>query len=117
MPISTDAHRLMPDIDIKAELESAREQLEQSLPDLEETLRELEQRLKSDLDDQLRDLRQGLRALEESKRTKEAGLSRDLQNRVNAFGARVGESARQANEKMRELVERARSAGLAVTVR
>ena len=113
----TDAHLLMPDIDIKAELESAREQLEQSLPDLEETLRELEQRLKSDLDDQLRDLRQGLRALEESKRKKEAGLSRDLEHRVNAFGARVGESARQANEKMRELVERARSAGLAVTVR
>ena len=113
----TDAHLLMPDIDIKADLESAREQLEQSLPDLEETLRELEQRLKSDLDDQLRDLRQGLRALEELKRKKEAGLSRDLQHRVNAFGARVGESARQANEKMRELVERARSAGLAVTVK
>ena len=115
--VLTDTHLLMPDIDFAAELENAREQLEQSLPDLEETLRELEQRLKSDLDDQLRDLRQGLRALEESKRTKEAGLSRDLQNRVNAFGARVGESARQANEKMRELVERARSAGLAVTVR
>ncbi len=113
----SDAHLLMPDIDIKADLESAREQLEQSLPDLEETLRELEQQLKSDLDDQLRDLRQGLRALEESKHKKEAGLSRDLENRVNAFGARVGESARQANEKMRELVERARSAGLAVTVR
>ena len=63
------------------------------------------------------DLRQGLRALEESKRKKEAGLSRDLQHRVNAFGARVGESARQANEKMRELVERARSSGLAVTVK
>ena len=80
-------------------------------------MRELEQRLKTDLDDQLRDLRQELRALEGSKRKKEAGLSRDLQHRVNAFGARVGESARQANEKMRELVERARSAGLAVTVK
>ncbi len=115
--VFADAHLLMPDIDLKAELENAREQLEQSLPDLEETLRELEQRLKSDLDDQWRELRQGLRALEESKRKKEAGLSRDLQHRVNAFGARVGESARQANEKMRELVERARSSGLAVTVR
>ena len=113
----TDAHLLMPDIDIKADLENAREQLEQSLPDLEEALRELEQRLKSDLDDQLQDLRQRLRALEESKGKKEAGLSRDLEHRANAFGARVGESARQANEKMRELVERARSAGLAVTVK
>ena len=72
----TDADLLMPDIDIKADLESAREQLEQSLPDLEETLRELEQRLKSDLDDQLRELRQGLRTLEESKRKNLAGRSK-----------------------------------------
>ena len=115
--VLADTHLLIPDIDFTAELENARETLEQALPDLEETLRELEQRLKTDLDDQLRDLRQELRALEGSKRKKEAGLSRDLQHRVNAFGARVGESARQANEKMRELVERARSAGLAVTVK
>jgi bla regulator protein blaR1 len=113
----TDAHLSMPEIDIRADLESAREQLEQSLPDVEEALRELEQRLKSDLDDQIRDLRQRLRALEEPTRKKDAALSHELQNRVNAFGARVGESARQASEKMRELVERARSAGLAVTVR
>ena len=115
--VLADTHLLIPDIDFTAELENARETLEQALPDLEETLRELEQRLKTDLDDQLRDFRQELRALEGSKRKKEAGLSRDLQHRVNAFGARVGESARQANEKMRELVERARSAGLAVTVK
>ena len=113
----TDAQLSLPDIDIKVDLENLRERLEQSLPDIEEALRELEERLKSDLDDQMRDLRQGLRALEESTRKKETGLSRDLEHRVNAFGARVGESARQANEKMRELVERARSAGLAVTVK
>jgi len=112
-----DAHLLMPGINITSDLESARETLEQSLPDLEEALRELEQRFKSDLDDQLRDLRQQLRALDGSKRKQEAGFSRELQDRVNAFGARVGESARQANDKMRALVERARAAGLAVTVK